>query len=204
MNEEISSIEILKEFAENTNRKGEFYETLYPANTIPRYNHYLRKVYIPNNEEKLSYYVAFQDSKSFGDHAVFSGIFIKLEIPKSVNIIVHKKDIIDKINPFKGNNVHKTGFNNFDSKILIKGNDQYIIKNIFFDTKIQELTIQSLGLKEGLMIALNEFNIEFIPEFKEKSSIGLVWTRQWILDTALIEKMFKTIENIQVEINKTL
>lgn len=116
MNEDLSSIDILKNFAKQTKRKCIYEEKQYPSNTIPPYNHFLRKVYIPNKQDGLIYYVAFQDSKSVGENAVFSDVFVEIPIQKSIKISIQKRDILDKINPFRKNDCLKTGANSFDSK----------------------------------------------------------------------------------------
>ena len=56
--------------------------------------------------------------------------------------------------------------------------------------KVQDLILKALALYQGLIISVNEYEVDFIESMREKSQFGLVTTQEWILDGSLIEKLF--------------
>jgi len=197
MDDKKTAIEILVEFAKRTNRQVEFTEKAYPSSALHPVTYHRRTLYIPNNVSKTSYFVCFGDSKEFGKHATFSGVFFPVEVPTSTFIEVRKKDFMDKLNPFLNKKNHTTGYRNFDSKVIITGNDPRAVYKIFDKSKIRELTLKVFDLDNGLIVSINGDEINFVPGLKGKSYFGIYSIQEWILDRSFIEKMFVLIEEFR-------
>ncbi len=194
MNEEKSSIEILKEFARRTHRRVEYSEKSYPD--VYPVTFHRRTLYVPDNEFESSYYVCFHDSKEMGEYNLFSGVFTSIDVPLSTEAKVRKKDILDKLNPKIKKHSYKTG-SNFDSKAVIMGNDADRIKRIFSKSSIQKIALKVFEPEEVFFIGINVLDVDFVPGLKGKSHFGIFTTRKWILDKEMIEKLFLLIESFK-------
>lgn len=191
MNEEKSSIEILKEYASRTNRKIEYDEKIYP-NTYQVIFH-RRTLFIPNNESGSSYFVCFQDNREMGEYRQFSGVFIPIEVPVTLEARIRRKDVLDKLNPkTKKRSIHIDS--SFDSKFILMGNDDARIKKLFFNFTVQQLIIKMFELEDVMFIGINNVNTDFVPGLKGTSNLGVYTTQKWILERDEIEKLFLTAE----------
>ncbi len=87
MENEKSAIEILKEFADKSNRKIEHYRKDYPvSNFRPRFL-YRSYAIIQNSSDNTVSFICYSDSKAFGDNAFFSEFFSQYQL------IFHQKYI---------------------------------------------------------------------------------------------------------------
>lgn len=50
----------------------------------------------------------------------------------------------------------------------------------------------AMEIEEGLRILINPFEIDFIPELKECSFMGIVSPRTWMLEAKTIEALFQS------------
>jgi len=190
MSQDKSAIEIIREFARKTGREAIFTEKPYPSTAMQRIVYHRRTIYLEGINNKAICFASFADSREFGKYALFSGIFMPVELPLSTTISIRNKDILDKLNPFNKKKMPSSGIPSYDAKTVISGNDPLSVKKIFQERRFQRLVDQSLPLAPGIVIAVNEANIGFIPEFKGKSHLGIFITREWITDTSMIEGLF--------------
>lgn len=200
-----TTIELLSEFAEKSRRKIFSTEIPYYTGTVvyPVINH-KRTFYIPNNSDEQSFLVGYNDPKSFGENELYFGVFFPLEIPNTKIIKIRRKDILDKLNPFMYKKNFKTNSNSFNSLTVINGNDISLVDMFFNNNITQRLVLESLNNIDdlNLNIGINEFNLDFIPSFKDKSNFGIFTKQKWIVDYNLIEALFKKIERFRVLISE--
>ncbi len=194
----LSPIEILEVFAKKTNREISFTETAYVKHTS-RYQHYLRRLYIPNKINSDVHFVSFLDQKRIDEFANFSGIFFPISVPLSSKIEIRKKNILDKLNPFFKKSGFETGNEEFDSGVVISENVSFEEQEIFNNRKIQKHVLKIFELNEILKITINQANINFVPFFEGKSHIGIIVTRHWLLDSELIQNLFYLMEQFRKE-----
>jgi len=199
MNENQSSLETLKEIAKRTGREAVSSEIPYPSAAIHKVTYHRRTLYFPNNSYENSYFVCFADSKEFGNHAVFSGVFFPIDIGSSTHMVIKNKDILDKINLFGKKKFLKTGIPSYDSRVLIKGNDAVAVKRLFGEKRMKNLIDHTLKLHPGIIVAINDADVNFVPGLKGKSNLGIFITREWIMEVDLIEKLFIIAEQFMLE-----
>ena len=189
-------------FAKNTNRKLTLCEKLYNSSSQNRYPKYRTEVYIPNNEAGTSFFVCLYDTLyRVGEQSLYSGVFIPVSIPDSINFSIRKSTIIDKFNTLFRDNSFKTNNSDFDSKVVINGNDDTIMAKYFGDIKVQRIILKSFEISETINISLNEMKIDFVPELRNKSYIGIYDKQKWFMDKDEINKMFGLIEELTQIIN---
>lgn len=194
MNKEESAIDPIKDYARKTGRELIYKERPYPAVAMQRNIYHRRTLYLKGTLGNTPCFACFADSREFGKYALFSGIFIPVDLPLTSNISIRNKDILDKINPFNKNKQLKTAIPSMDRKTFITGNDPLAVKKIFQERRFQQLTDKALPLDPGIVIAINQADIGFIPAFENKSHLGIFITNEWITDTRLIEKLYNIAE----------
>ncbi len=195
MEDKTSAQGILKVFAKNTGRSFEFKEEPHPsADMISKITYHRRYLYIPENSNNSCYFVCFADSKEMGPKALFSGVFMPFDVPKTTTLDVRKKDILDKLNPFGKKNICKTGTPTFDTQYQISSNDHTAVKRIFQNRGIQNLVADAFKLDGVIQVGINDVDVEFVPGLKGKSQLGIYTRQEWITDERMIEKMFGLME----------
>jgi len=197
MENEKSSIEILKEFASRTGRKLEYTEKPYPSTAIHPVTYHRRTLYMPNNDGGTSYFACFGDSREFGKYSTFSGVFIHCPVSASIEIEFRNKDILDRFNPFQNKKTHSSGYRNFDSNVIIKGNDQRAVHKLSDKSQVRELILKTFKIDSALIIGVNSDPLNFVPGFKGSSNLGIFMIEEWILDTKQIEKLFEIAEALR-------
>jgi hypothetical protein len=197
-----SDIDILREFAKSTNRFIEVKELLYPRTGIGTTQKYKRTVFIPNNSERSSFFIWFNDPYStIGQTTIFSGAFIPLSSKVKTSLRIRNRYILDKLNLFTQMKDHKIGNSHFDSRVVISGNLDTASKRILSSSKVQKQVLRALEIESHFHISINHFNIDFVPELNEKSSIAIINHQGWEVDKTNIEKMFESIEKIRAIID---
>ncbi|MBI5539334.1 MAG: hypothetical protein HY951_04695 [Bacteroidia bacterium] len=197
MNTNISIIEFLTEFAEQTKRKIYASETEYPGPNINTETFHKRILFMPENSSEQSFLIGYHDSKSFNENELYFGVFFPISISNSIKISIRKKDIIDKLNPLLKQKIFKTENDDFDSQTIITGNDKSIVDKYFHNNYTQILILDCLNIKHGINVGINGFNLDFVPAFKNKSHFGIYTRLAWIRDTKIIEDLFKKIEQFR-------
>lgn len=201
---EKSNIDLLKEFAKSTSRSIDAKEYLYPRTGISTTQKFKRSVYIPNNSDRSSFFIWFKDPyshSSIGQTVIFSGVFIPLRSNINGSLNIRNKYFIDKLNPFAGTKENSTGNSNFHSKVVISGDMDNLSKRILSSTKVQTQILNALKIESYFRVAINHFNIDFVPELKGKSTISIISQQGWEMNKATIEKMFACMEKLRTYID---
>ena len=202
MEQEKSSSEILKAFANKSGRSIHYIKSPYEES----YEHwvkrvwYQRKIYIPNNSSSSSFYVSYADAKSVNlnsENVLYSGVFIPLNLPLTAKISIRKKDILDKINIFNRNKFLKSGFGHFDAKTTIRGNDTLSAQKLLKSRKVQDTILAAFHKEESLVAGVNIADTDFVPSLKKQSVLGIYSVSGWIFDAELIEFLFERMEKIR-------
>ena len=200
--EDKSDIEILKEFAKSTNRSIEVKELLYPRTGFGTTQKYKRMVYIPNNSEKTSFFVWFNDPYStIGQTTIFSGAFIPLSSKVRTSLRIRNRYTLDKLNLFTQSKDNKIGNSHFDSRVVISGTLDTATKRIISSSKIQRQIIMALEIESFFHISINQFNIDFVPELLDNPNFSIINRQGWEVEKNNIESMFDRIEKIRELIN---
>lgn len=197
-----STIELLSDFAVQTNRKIYSTEVLYPSTAVHRITLHKRTVFIPDTDEELSFLVGYHDPRSFSENELFFGVFFKTSLPSTLSFDIRKKDILDKLNPFLAKKIFKTGSNQFDSSAVITGNDNIKTNQVLNDRVLQNLILELLEVRECLNIGLNEVNLNFVPNFVGSSNFGVFTKQAWFVDHEIIQNLFVQIRQLEKLINK--
>lgn len=197
-----SNIEILQEFAKSTNRSIVYKEIPYPLTGIRTFQKYRRMIYIPNNPENTSYFIWFSDPYAkIGLPTIFSGAFIPLSSRIKSSINIRNKNTLDKLNIFSKTKTNIVGSDHFDSKVIISGKLDASTKRLLMQARIQDQLLKALTIESFMNISLNEYNIDFVPEFKGKSYLSIINPQSWNLERNEIESMFRQIEKTRNVIN---
>ena len=200
--EDRSDTEILKEFAKSTNRSIVDREIPYPLTGIRTFQKYKRMIYVPNNSEKTSFFIWFSDPYTkIGLPTIFSGAFIPLSSRIKSRINIRNKNILDKLNIFSKTKSNKIGNDRFDSKVVISGNVDSSVKRLLSQSRTQDQLLKALEIEPFMNISLNEYEIDFVPEFKGVPYLALINPQSWTLERNDIEKIFSQIEKIRNAIN---
>jgi hypothetical protein len=195
---EKSDIDLLREFAKSTNRSIEAKELLYPRTGIRTTQKYKRMVSVPNNSERSSFFIWFNDPYStIGRTTIFSGAFIPLPSKIKTSLKIRKRSFPDRLNLFAKSKDNKIGNSFFDDRVVISGTLDAAAKRILSSSKVQKQILKTLEIENYFQVAINHFNIDFVPELNENSSISILNDQAWEVGHAHIEKMFEIIEKIR-------
>ena len=199
---EKSNIEILREFAKSTNRSIVDKEIPYPLTGIRTFQKYKRMVYVPNNTENTSYFIWFSDPYAkIGLPTIFSGAFIPLSSRIKSRIHIRKINILDKLNIFSKTKANKIGYDRFDSEVVISGEVDTAVKRLLSQSRIQGQLLMALEIEKFIRISLNEYRIDFVPDFKGIPYLSIINPQSWTLERNDIEIIFRHIEKIRDVIN---
>jgi len=196
--EDKSDIEILKEFAKSTGRTIEVQELPYPRTGIRTTQKYKRMVCIPNNSEKTSFFVWFNDPYTkIGQQLIYSGAFIPISSRIKSKLHIRNSFILDKLNFFPKAKANKLGNRQFDSKVIIIGAMDAGVKRLLSHSRLQYQILSALEIEGYITISINEFNVDFVPELSKSSTLSIVNRNGWDIEKNTIEKMFRQIEKIR-------
>lgn len=193
-------IQKLKDFANRSNRYVEFSVKHCTGNLLNPLIYNLRNLYIPNNAQESSYFVCFSDSRRINEKSTFSGVFFPISSCKSAKVLLRKKSIKDRFNPFLLHSDYKTGCECFDSHVVIEEFDSSG-ENIFFENpEIQGLICKVLEFDQKLRIGVNMVNTSFVPGLINRSHFGVFTTEDWFVEPSEIETLFLLVEEIRGQI----
>lgn len=196
------NIRVLDSIAKRTNRVLTFNEQDYNSSRPARYKLYKLEAFMPNNEKGLSYFVNAYDSYyTYGNHAVYSGAFIPVSLPKSAKFSIRKKTIIDQLKFIFGDKTLKTGNSAFDAKVVITGNDKAIIFKYLGDPKVQEIILESFEISPLMFISLNAISNDFVPQLKGLSQLGIYDSHKWFFEREQIDRLLNLAEKLRQHIN---
>ncbi|WP_321279431.1 hypothetical protein [Marinifilum fragile] len=197
MEKEKSSIEKLKDFALKTHRKINFSEKAYPSNALHPVTYHRRFVSIPGNDYKRVFFACFGDSRRLDNFSIYSGVFFPIDVSRETKICVRKKHIFDKISLFVRKKYYKTGVDSFDSQVVFDEFTAIGINKIFINAKIQKLILKAFDFDVRLRVGINMLNIDFVPELKGKSYVGIYTTQDWFINSSEIEILYDLAEQLQ-------
>ena len=145
----------------------------------------------------------YSNPKYFGIRAIFSGVFIPVDVPKKAHAHIRTKTIFDTINiP----NLRKTAkFNNkkLDKKLLISGEQIERANKILHDQKTQHEILGFMKKNALYRVIINDFDMSYIPAFQTSSYLGLVRT-DWEVDGAKIEQLFEDIKQFEKHFHQNI
>jgi len=191
-----STVEILTEFAVRSNRKIFLSEIPYPSTPINPVILHKRTLCIVDKEEEL-FIVGYSDPKSLSKNNLFFGSFFKIPFPLDRNLRIRKKNIFDKLNPFIEQKVFKTGNCKFDSSVVMSGNDEILLKNIFTNVLMQNTLLDLFEMDNCLICSMNEVDLNFVPFLENSSNIGIYTKQEWIVEDEKIENLFSKVQKIR-------
>jgi len=200
MSEEKTAVEELIEFAKKTNREINYSDKGYVASGFnPRT---LKKSHavIFDSQKGGGYFINYSDMVARGDSAMYSGFFFPIDVPSTSVINVRQKNILDKLNPFLKQSDYKTQSSDFNSKVVFTENDERSTTKIFNNQGIQDLVLEIFNLDPRIKIGVNHIDVGIVPQLKNKSTLGIYILEQWLLEDALIEKLFGLMEKFKNKI----
>ena len=200
MEEDKTAIEELKEFAKKTNREIDFDDKTYVASGINPRNLVKQHVIISSSTNDEPYFVNYCDMAAIGDNAMYSGFFFPVEFPVSTLVKVRQKNVLDKMNLFSKKPKFKTQSRKFDSKVIIEENDERSSGKLFYSQGLQTLLLDILKLDPRLKLGVNHIKVDLVPELKGKSTLGIYITEQWLLDEAIVKKLYTLVGKLKMKI----
>jgi len=201
MEEDKTAIEELRAFAQKSNRKIDFSENVYIANGINPRNLTKSHAVISDPTDEESFFVNYCDMAAFGDSAFYSGLFFPIDVPSASVINVRQKNILDKLNPFLKQSDYKTPSTEFNSKVVFTENDVGSTTKIFKNQGIQDLVLEIFKLDPRIKIGVNHIDVGIVPQLKNKSTLGIYILEEWLLEDALIDKLFRLMGKLRQRLN---
>jgi len=200
--EDKSDIKILREFAKSTNRAIVVRELPYPKSGIGIIQKMKRTVYVPNNIEKNSFFLWFNDPYyKIGQTTVFSGAFIPISSRIKSKLNIRKRNILDKLKILSKTKTIKIGNDYFDSRVVISGDLDMESKRFLSQSRIQKQILKALKIESNTLISINEYKIDFVPELNHSPYLSIINRYGWDIDKNKIEIIFNQIEKIRDVIN---
>ena len=194
--EEPTNLEILKEFAKSTGRQIFNEEIIYPSSGgIRNYQKSRQTIYIPYDNSNTNFFIWYSDPFTRGGIPTdFCGAFIPISSQTKAELNIRKKYFIDKLNIFSDSKSN-IGSRDFRSKVIMKGdiNNTEIIK-LLSHSRAQGQILKVLDMEMLINISINEFNIDFIPELKNKAYLSIINPQSWCTEKKDIEDIFKQME----------
>lgn len=196
--EEKSSEDILKEFARMTNRVAVVKKITYPLTGFRTFHKYKKFVYMPYDSSRNNYFVWLSDPYArIGYTTVFSGAFVPLSSRIKSRLNIRSRNILDKLSFFTKSKANKIGSENFDSQVVITGSIGSAEKRLLSQPRIQNQILKALGIAPNMNISINEYNVDFVPELKDKSYLSIINPQSWEFERESIEKIFRRMEKIR-------
>ena len=198
MEKEKTAIQKLKDFAQKTHRTIDFIDKTYPSNALHPITYHRRYVNIPENRYNSLAYISFVDSRKLDNFSTFSGVFMPIDVSTETKICVRRRNIYHKMNLFGKKKYYKTGIESFDSKVVFDEFTAIGTNKIFTNEKIQQLILKAFDFDARLKVGINMLNLDFIPEMKNKSHLGIYSLQNWYTELSEIEILF----NLGNQINR--
>ncbi|MDA3867955.1 MAG: hypothetical protein PF489_14585 [Salinivirgaceae bacterium] len=196
MEEDKPAIEILKDYASQTGRKARFQES--DKSTFLVHSHIMhgRIIYFPDRQSDKRYFAAYSNPRFFGIRAMYSGVFIPVDLPESVNVQIRKKTIFDRLRFLNMRKTYRFDERQLDRKLLLTGEHADRALSVLHDPKIQHEIYEFMMNNPRYWLLINDIDISYIPEFKTGSYLGFL-RANWELDGDEIEHLFRSIKRIE-------
>ena len=200
--EDKSSKDIIEEYARITKRVAVYNETPYKLSGVYKFVKYRKFVYMPYDSSRNNCFVWVSDPLArIGYPTVFSGAFIPLSSRIKSKLNIRSRNVLDKFSFLAKSKTYSTGSKKFDSQVVIKGDIDSAEKRLLSQPKVQDQMLKALGIASNMTISINEYNVDFVPELKEKSYISIINPQEWELERDRIEEIFRRMEKIRNIIN---
>jgi len=190
--ENISNLDLLKSFADSSNRK------IFTEENVISVRHGITKriAYIetPNSNVFLFWY---NNPNMLTYNSFYSGAGFEIDLSQNCYLSI------------SGNNIWKRIANSFSKKKIITDNKDlntlFIIKGENFDEaskilenkKIQEHLLELFKIDERISVYINSMHQNFIPKNKTKATFSIVYNNNWEMDFKKIEKIFELAGGIE-------
>jgi len=63
-------------------------------------------------------------------------------------------------------------------------------------TDVQRQILKALEIEASFHVSINHNYVDFVPEFKDKSTLSIIDPRGWVINKNQIESMFSIIEKM--------
>jgi len=196
---EKTNIELLQDYAKSSKRKITIKESPYPKpKGIRNIIKYKRTAYTALDKLERNFFVWFYDYHTPNpDQSIYCGTFIPISIPKEVKIHIRRKTILHKLQFFGRSKYIKTGSSSFDSKVLITANNTLEAKKLLGRNKIQKAILKALFLDPAVCISVNEKDMDFVPQLKNKSYISILRPGFWYVEKKEIDSLIRVSDSLE-------
>lgn len=198
----LSTLEILGRFAEQTKRKIVTLEQAYPPSTGRREVLHKRSFYMAANTNENCFLAGYSDPKSFEENAVFFGVFFPLTASRTQTLHIRRKSFLDNLSFSLRKKRLTSGNTDLDSAAVITGSDRDFILEILKKPDAVDVIKQILKLPDVFNVGLNAVDLSFVPAFEHQSNVGVFTRQKWVMDADTIENLFSKTEKLRKEIQK--
>jgi hypothetical protein len=199
MDQEKSSLDILKEFAEKTGRECQSYKSAKAYLLTPSYHDKSQFAIIPEEKQSKVSYIAYDSYGSRGKiGGTYSGVFIPLELADpDFWLEVRLKDALDKFKGLFSSKGLKVGHPPVDQVLFITGTDKDKIAGVFTDAGVYNEIIDLCQTIDAFRFSVNRKEVDFLNSLAGKPCLALYTTYDWIREGALIERLFTLARRIK-------
>lgn len=195
MSEEKTALNLLIDYAKQTEREATYgVKDLSTFSTHHIFMH-ARTIWFRDKQNSERIFAAYSNPKVFGFQSVFSGVFIPTKAPKETVLMIRRKIFTDCLNaPFRP----KIRFNDkkLDRKLIVSGTVTNDDVDLLHNAKIHQALFDFTILNPSYRIVLNDLNMKWLPQFQNKSYLGLV--RMGWETTQKIEDLFEHIKHFEM------
>jgi len=197
LQENRSNIDILKEFAENTNREIFYKEEQYSLSIYRQIPRYKTTVYISENNNKSAIYALFNDPYLKTDSPnVFCGSFITIPDTIKGRINIRKVNTLDRLNIFRKKSLPSFLSKDIIANTIIEYDNESDLKILLNNKALEQLIIKAVNISDLTRVTINQLDTNFITPIKGETTLGIINPQQWIIDSIYIEKHFAIANDI--------
>jgi hypothetical protein len=190
----------LEQYAKKNGLELTFDEREYPEHFMSSRTFKYRLEASIASTNKESFYASLYDTyHREGEETQFSGVFLPVDLSEGVSFTVKKRDEIDKVFAIFKDKSFKTKNRTFNSKVVVKGNDEVTMSKILSDLQVQKVILRAFELRPTMVISLNYLKVSFVEGLKNKSNMG-IHDRQWFKKDKEIDVLFNLIN----QLNRTI
>jgi hypothetical protein len=155
-----------------------------------------------DNSTPENFYVCYYGSNlDVGKYRTFSGIFLPVKVPLKSHLFLTQSDVLGKFSGIFSKRT-KTGYKEFDRKTILKTNDTSLMNKLFSGNSVRKEILSAFSELTGLLIAVNEIQVDFVPDLKGKSNISAFIRYDWVTEGKKIEKLFKLGSALRDQISR--
>ncbi|MBN2728807.1 MAG: hypothetical protein JXR53_06240 [Bacteroidales bacterium] len=196
MSEEKSSIELLQEFANKTNRTISFTEEAPTGYLNRRYGQHKRTVDIYDKNDLV--FALSKDPLNVLKTGLFAGIFFSCNLDKQATFTAKKRDFLDR---FSLSGKRNSGNIFIDRKMTSETSDPLILSQVFLSQTVQNEVLELFKIDQRLVFGLNSISLDFVKSIDFHSVIGIYVLQDWLFDFDKVEKIFEKMTVIKKELD---